>query len=119
MQYKSLLSLVVIFSAMGMISAQQIAKGYVYEDLNGNGKKDRREPGIAGVAVTNGVDVVQTDHKGSYALSVGKDAIISVIKPSGYAINTNEDQLAQFFYIHIHYMSTDTEFIRIVPTYTL
>lgn len=116
MQYKSLLSLVVIFSAMGMISAQQIAKGYVYEDLNGNGKKDRREPGIAGVAVTNGVDVVQTDHKGSYALSVGKDAIISVIKPSGYAINTNEDQLAQFFYIHKPDGSPDTEFKGVAPT---
>src|SRR5690606_12508848 len=64
----------------------------------------------------NGVDVGQTDHKGSYTLSVGEDAIISVIKPSGYAINTNEDQLAQFYYIHKPNGSPASEFKGVAPT---
>ena len=31
--------------------AQQMASGYVFEDTNKNGRKDRREAGIQGVAV--------------------------------------------------------------------
>lgn len=96
--------------------AQDTAKGYVYEDLNQNGRKDRKEVGIQGVSVTNGVDVVQTDAKGRYKLSVGNDAIISVIKPSGYAINTNTDQLAQFFYIHKPDGSPESDFEGVAPT---
>src|SRR3546814_7987639 len=58
--------------------AQELAKGYVFEDRNGNGEKERREDGIAGVSVTNGVDVVQTDRKGYYELMVGDDNIIEI-----------------------------------------
>ncbi len=80
--------------------AQEKATGYVFEDSNQNGKKDRREIGIAEVAVTNGRDVVLTNAKGKFELMVGQDDIISVIKPAGYKVGRNEDNLPQFFYIH-------------------
>lgn len=47
--------------------------GIVYHDANGNGKRDKRESGIAKVAVSNGRDVVLTDAKGRYELPVGSD----------------------------------------------
>lgn len=116
MQNKSLFTLGCSLLLAIAVFAQDTAKGYVYEDLNQNGKKDRKEKGIQGVSVSNGVEVVQTDAQGKYELSVGDDNIISVIKPSGYAINTNADQLPQFYYIHKPNGSPDSEFKGVEPT---
>ncbi|WP_423820389.1 calcineurin-like phosphoesterase family protein [Salinimicrobium sp. TIG7-5_MAKvit] len=98
------------------LSAQVTAKGYVFEDNNKNGKKDRRENGIPQVAVTNGQEVVLTDASGKYKLPVGQDNIISVIKPSGYSVGRNEDNLPQFFYIHKPKGSPETKFAGVAPT---
>ncbi|MBE0654738.1 MAG: metallophosphoesterase, partial [Bacteroidales bacterium] len=47
------------------IDAQFItAKGLVFHDQNENGKRERREPGIPGVAVSNGKDIVLTNEDG-------------------------------------------------------
>lgn len=75
-------------------------EGFVYEDVNQNGKKDRREKGLAQVAVSNGVEVVLTDENGKYELPVGNDNIIFVIKPNGYQFPLNEDNLPQFYHVH-------------------
>lgn len=48
----------------GTVLGQDLAKGTVYNDLNGNGRQDRKEVGIEGVSVSNGREVVQTDKKG-------------------------------------------------------
>lgn len=80
--------------------SQTTVKGYVYEDVNGNGKKDRREPGVKGVSVTNGVEVTQTDAQGLYELPANDDMIVSVIKPSGYALPVNLYHQPVFYYIH-------------------
>lgn len=96
--------------------AQEIAKGVVFEDINKNGVKERREKGIAGVSVTNGVQVVQTDNKGRYELPVGNDNIIAVIKPGDYNVRANEDQLPQFFYIHKPHGSPELEYAGVEPT---
>ncbi len=42
--------------------------GTVYLDKNGNGKQDRGERGIPGIAVSDGFDVVLTDKSGAYLL---------------------------------------------------
>lgn len=101
--------------SMGAI-AQETAKGFVFEDLNGNGKKDRGEEGVAGVAVTNGQDVVLTNQRGKYKIEVSNDAIISVIKPSDYTVPVDENQLPQFFYIHKPEGSPDLEYEGVQPT---
>jgi hypothetical protein len=75
-------------------------QGYVYEDVNRNGKKDRNEKGVANVAVSNGREVVVTDNNGQYVLPVFDDNIIFVIKPSGYVFETDEYNLPKSFYIH-------------------
>lgn len=99
-----------------VLLAQKNATGYVYEDSNENGKKDRREEGIAEVAVTNGREVVLTNAQGKYELPVGEDDIISIIKPSGYAVGNDEDNLPQFFYIHKPQGSPDLKFKGVAPS---
>ena len=57
--------------------------------------------GLGGVLVTNGRDIVSTDEDGRYAISCNGDAIISVIKPTGYAVPLDpETNLARFYRIH-------------------
>lgn len=80
--------------------AGKVATGTVYVDLNGNGKKDRREKGLPGVAVSNGREVTLTGTKGEYALPVGNDNILFVIKPAHYSLPLNAFNLPQFYYIH-------------------
>lgn len=82
-------------------SAQtQTATGIVYEDLDQDRVRDPDEPGIAGVRVSNGKEIVRTDESGKYALPVSNDAIVFVIKPRGYKTPVNAYQLPQFYYIH-------------------
>lgn len=79
---------------------QSVAKGYVYEDLNGNGRKDRREKGIRGVAVSDGENIVTTDENGRYELPVKDHCVIFVIKPRGYISPVNDDFQTKSYYIH-------------------
>lgn len=94
----------------------QTVKGVVYEDANNNGKKERKEKGIANVAVTNGREVVVTDTNGNYELPVSDNTIISVIKPAGYAVAVNKDNLPQFFYNYKPSGSPETKFKGVLPT---
>ncbi|MFD2940236.1 calcineurin-like phosphoesterase C-terminal domain-containing protein [Flavobacterium notoginsengisoli] len=108
-----------IYSAIlfcGVLTAQTTVKGIVFEDLNQNGKKEKKEKGIANVAVTNGREVVLTDKKGNYELPLQNDAIIAVIKPSGYKIQVNKDNLPQFFYNHKPAGSPKGKFEGVAPT---
>ena len=76
------------------------ASGYVFHDENRNNKRENKESGIAGVAVSNGRQVVVTDEDGYYALPVSEDAPIFVIKPKNWMTPVNEHNLPQFSYIH-------------------
>lgn len=80
--------------------AQTPAKGFVYIDTNGNKKKDKKEKGIEGVAVSNGIEVTLTDKNGAYELPIGNDNIIFVVKPSGYKLPLNSKNQPIFYHIH-------------------
>lgn len=101
---KNLLSLLIAsllpFTALDAIYGQSVAKGIVYEDLNNNNVKDRKEKGIAHVAVSNGKDVVLTNNKGEYALPIANDNILFVIKPANYNVPVNEYNQPLFYYNH-------------------
>lgn len=96
---KAVLSIGLAFLSFAAISQEQVS-GFVFEDSNNNGKKDRREKGLADVAVSNGIEVVKTNQEGKYELPLRDDQIIFVIKPSDYDLPTNENNLPQFFYNH-------------------
>jgi hypothetical protein len=91
-------------------------RGYVYEDANGNGKKDRREKGVGNVAVSNGREVVLTDGDGKYVLTAGDDNTVFVIKPAGYRIETDEYNQPRSFYIHKPGGSPSLRYEGVKPT---
>src|SRR5688572_18122246 len=69
------------------------ARGTVFLDQNGNGRLDRSERGIAGVSVSNGLDVVQTDARGQYALPLPPESILFISKPADYEVPVDENNL--------------------------
>lgn len=83
-----------------VIGKVQTARGVVYEDVNGNRKRDQDEKGVAGIGVSNGADIVKTDENGRYEIEVDEDSIIFVIKPRNWMTPVNKDKLPQFYYIH-------------------
>lgn len=103
-------------SAPFVLQAQYVIKGKVYEDSNGNGKKEYREKELARVAVSNGEKIVLTDEEGRYELPVGKDNAVFIIKPSDYKSSTNEDNLPQFFYLHKPNGSPVLKYAGVSPT---
>ncbi len=97
---KKLLLLLFSLVALDGWAQVQTARGVVYHDQNGNGRRDRREPGIAEVPVSNGRQVVLTNDRGEYELPVVGHTALFVIKPAAYALPLNEQFLPQFYYLH-------------------
>lgn len=91
-------------------------RGVVYHDLNGNEQRDADEPGLAGVRVSNGREIVETDGVGAYALPVTEDSITFVIKPRGWRTPLSEDLLPRFYYIHKPAGSPDVRYNGVAPT---
>jgi hypothetical protein len=79
---------------------QQTVSGLVFEDDNGNGRRDPEELGLAGIAVSNGLDVVVTDKDGRYSVPLAAGDILFLSKPGSHALPVNNDQIPQFYYIH-------------------
>lgn len=93
------------------------ARGVVFHDRNRNGRQDRGEPGIPGVRVSNGGEIVSTDHAGRYEIEVDNDEIIFVIKPRHWATPVDARNLPQFYYIHKPEGSpADFDFAGVEPT---
>ena len=90
--------MIVLFAVYGQLVQAQALGGYVYEDLNKNNKKERREKGIANVAVSNGEDVVVTNSRGYYSIPVKDGQTVFVIKPAGYQFPLDSFYLPQFYY---------------------
>lgn len=106
--------LALVFSTT--LLAQSTVTGYVYHDADKNNKRGRHERGISGISVSNGVQVTRTDTKGRYELPVGSDNIIFVIKPAGYSVPVDENNLPQFYYIHKPNGSPKLKYGGVSPT---
>lgn len=92
------------------------ATGFVYEDLNRNGRRDPGEPGIPDVRVSNMRDIVRTDRNGRWSLPYDDNTIFFVVKPRGYMTPVNADQLPKFYYIHRPRGAPDVRFGGVKPT---
>jgi len=97
-------------------NAQDLAQGTVYIDSNGNGQRDKKEVGLAGVGISNGVDVVVTDKNGKYEIPVELDNIIFVIKPPGYNFPVDNFNQPNFYYTHKPSGSPKLKFEGVQPT---
>lgn len=106
----------VLLALTSIAHAQEKVKGIVYEDVNNNGKKDKKEKGIANVLVSNGIDVVPTDKNGNYELDVTNDSPIFVIKPSGYQFHLDNYNLPKFYYLHKPQGSPQSKYQGVQPS---
>ncbi|MEO8359492.1 MAG: metallophosphoesterase, partial [Vicinamibacteria bacterium] len=66
-------------------AADEIVKGVVFDDRNGDGTRQPPEPGIAGISVSNQIDVAQTGPDGSYTLPSRGYGVAFVSAPRGRA----------------------------------
>ena len=80
--------------------APTVAQGVVFLDSNGNGLHDRGERGIRDVSVSNGIDVVRTNHRGEYRMPLAPESILFISKPAQYEVPVDANQLPRFYYIH-------------------
>lgn len=92
------------------------ASGVVFHDRNGDGRFDKGDKPLKGIKVSNGRAIVQTDGKGRYALPVGDDAVVFVLKPKGWRTPLDENNLPQFYYLHKPAGSPRYEYAGIEPT---
>ncbi len=104
--------------AMGGVAMAETARGVVFDDQNGNGVRDAGEPGLAGVPVSNGLDIAKTDADGNYELEVDDDTIVFVIKPRDWQTPLDGENLPRFYYIHKPAGSPDEGFayLGVEPT---
>lgn len=65
--------------------------GTVFEDRNGNGRRDPGEPGLAGQRVSDGRRIVLTDAQGRYSLPPRERSSQFLIKPAGYRVAARAD----------------------------
>ncbi len=100
MNTASKVSIALLLSINPFLALALEATGTVFEDLDLDGQHDASEPGIAGVRVSNGADIVVTDADGRYRITVGEETIVFITKPAGYATPVDQNMLPQFYYIH-------------------
>ena len=112
---KNVLSTLILFLLHHQAVFAQTATGTVYHDLNKNGRKDAREPGIANVCVSNGKEVVKTDKNGKWTLPVGDDTGFFVIKPAEYSVPLTADNLPKNYYLHKPNGSPSTKTEGVAP----
>lgn len=97
-------ALAVTFFVDGAFAASDndwtFATGLVFHDVNGNAKRDKGEPGLPGIRVSNGRDVVETDAKGHYRISVDVDTVLFILKPSNWTSPLNAYNLPLYYHTH-------------------
>lgn len=71
--------------------------GYVFEDRDGDGRYSRADRPMAGVSVSDGRRLVQTDARGAWSLPVEDGRTVFVVKPAGYAFPRGTDGLPVFW----------------------
>jgi hypothetical protein len=78
-------------------AAEAQVRGTVFEDANGNGTREAGEHGIAGVALSNGRDIVRSAADGSYAVAARPDDLVFAIKPAGRRFGLRANGLPDFW----------------------
>lgn len=93
-----------------------VLAGRVFVDADGDSRMDADEAGVAGVAVSNGRDVVVTDADGYYSVPVAAGDAVFITQPAGYRVPVDADFIPQFSYVHQPAGSADLRFGGVPPT---
>lgn len=83
-----------ILANIFFLTASAQVQGVVYQDDNGNGKKDEKERGIEGAILSNGLHVVKTNKEGEFFLPKWEKARFVTLYP-------NANHTVKKRYIHI------------------
>lgn len=89
--------LVALVASCGLQAKAQVCDSRVFVDHNRNGRFDAGDQGLRNIAVSNGVHIVRSDHKGRYRLPVQPGQTLFVIKPPGFSFPKRDDGLPDFF----------------------
>lgn len=116
LKYPTLLPSLVLPALLAASVLQPAATGSVFHDLNGNGRRERSEPGIPGVLVSNSREIVETDAQGNWSLPVDDDTIFFVIKPNDWRTPMDAHNVAKFYYVHKPSGSPEVRFGGVKPT---
>jgi predicted MPP superfamily phosphohydrolase len=73
MTYRAFIVVLVSIATLGPVAwGQSGVQGIIFEDINGNGRREPGEPGMPGVVVSNQVDCVATGSDGTYEIDMGR-----------------------------------------------
>jgi hypothetical protein len=86
-----------VIVACGPVAFAATWSGTVFNDANGSGRRDNGEAGVAGVAVSNGAQVVLTDASGRFELNGEGDGFVFVVKPRGWSLPADARGLPEFY----------------------
>ena len=83
-----------------VLAAQAVGQvsGTVYLERDGQGARSPVEPGLPGVVVSNGTDIVRTDAQGRFRIAAGPGQVVFVVKPDGYRFPASSDGLPAFWH---------------------
>ena len=84
----------------GLTQEPATASGVVFHDRSGSGLRRTGDPGVGGVMVSNGRDVVLTDADGRWRLPVSDGDSVFVIKPPHWSLPTGKDGLPRFSHLY-------------------
>ncbi len=93
--------------------------GTVYVDGNDNGIRDAGESGLAGIAVSNGREIVRSDAQGRYAIAVQSGDVVFAIKPPNHRFGRRSDGLPAFWTAYAPQASPKLEYGGLQPQQTL
>jgi hypothetical protein len=90
--FNILFLLLVLIPWYSFAQNQATYHGTVFLDKNADGLFNKNEPGLKGICISNGKEVVQTNEKGEWESNASVANDIFVIKPAGYAVPVNSFQ---------------------------
>jgi Icc protein len=85
--FATALTTMAFFCARGVNALPVHISGVVFQDTNGNGRQDHREPGLPDVVLSDGVEVIRTDGQGQYHLLSQDSRVLFVCLPGSYRAN--------------------------------
>jgi Predicted phosphohydrolases len=101
MSKRFLAGLLACASALGCMPAQARASievsGVVYLEQDGRPGRGSNDPGLAGVLVSDGEELVRTDAQGRYRLQARPGRTVFVVKPAGHRFVPGRDGLPAFW----------------------
>ena len=93
-------SALALTAGAGFAEPPTVASGHVFHDRGGTGRRRAGDPGIAGVMVSNGRDVVLTDSEGRWRLPVADGDSVFVIKPPHWTTPAGPGGVPRFSHLH-------------------